>query len=314
MKPIVKYIRLYYQIVNKRSLLSISLFTALLIFINFYFGIDDKIRTYSWLTKLSLWYLEYCIAFIIPYFIVNFVDKSALQFNKRFLTLLFIAPLLFALKQTINFDFHFTENIELNSYWQKVIYWPALLLISFVLIYFIWLWNDKKYQPFYGFKAKGTNWRPYWLMLVFMIPLIAAASTQNDFLAVYPKLQSLIELSSIGEIPIWQKVLYELSYGSDFINIELFFRGFLVLAFIKWAGKDALLPMACFYCAIHFGKPLGECISSFFGGMLLGIIVYNTRSILGGLIVHLGIAWMMELGGFIGNDFLNNLSVTIIHT
>jgi hypothetical protein len=32
----------------------------------------------------------------------------------------------------------------------------------------------------------------------------------------------------------------------------------------------------------------------------LGIVVYNTRSIYGGLIVHLGIAWMMEIGGYIG--------------
>jgi membrane protease YdiL (CAAX protease family) len=94
--------------------------------------------------------------------------------------------------------------------------------------------------------------------------------------------------------------LFELSYGADFISIELFFRGFLILAFIKWAGKDTILPMACFYCTIHFGKPLAECISSYFGGIILGIVVYHTRSILGGLIVHLGIAWMMEVGGYIG--------------
>ena len=72
---------------------------------------------------------------------------------------------------------------------------------------------------------------------------------------------------------------------------------------MKWVGKDAILPMAVFYCTIHFGKPIGECISSFFGGLLLGIITFNTRSIIGGLIVHLGIAWLMELGGYIGNIY-----------
>jgi len=97
------------------------------------------------------------------------------------------------------------------------------------------------------------------------------------------------------------KLLFELSYGSDFFSIEIFFRGFLILAFIKWVGKDAILPMACFYCTIHFGKPLGECISSYFGGLLLGIIVYNTRSMFGGLMIHLGIAWLMEIGGYLGN-------------
>jgi hypothetical protein len=71
-------------------------------------------------------------------------------------------------------------------------------------------------------------------------------------------------------------------------------------------GKAAILPMACFYCTIHFGKPLGECISSYFGGMILGIVVYHTRSIFGGLMVHLGIAWLMEIGGYVGNAYFNN--------
>lgn len=96
-------------------------------------------------------------------------------------------------------------------------------------------------------------------------------------------------------------LLFEISYGIDFITIELFFRGFLVLAFIRYVGQDAILPMAVFYCSIHFGKPLAECISSFMGGLILGIIVYHTQSITGGLVVHLGIAWLMEIGGYLGN-------------
>jgi hypothetical protein len=134
-----------------------------------------------------------------------------------------------------------------------------------------------------------------------MVPLIAAASTQADFLAMYPKLKSFFLTDENMNLSWLHKLLFELSYGSDFFSIEIFFRGFLILAFIKWVGKDAILPMACFYCTIHFGKPLGECISSYFGGLLLGIIVYNTRSMFGGLMIHLGIAWLMEIGGYLGN-------------
>ena len=76
-----------------------------------------------------------------------------------------------------------------------------------------------------------------------------------------------------------------------------------MLAFAHFVGKDAILPMAAFYCVIHFGKPLPECISSYFGGLLLGILVYKTHTIIGGLIVHLGIAWLMEAGGTVGNSF-----------
>jgi hypothetical protein len=137
-------------------------------------------------------------------------------------------------------------------------------------------------------------------MLLVMVPLIALASTQHDFLAMYPKLKSISFLKGHRHSG-WYKLLYELSYGSDFVSIELFFRGFLILAFAKWFGKDAILPMACFYCTIHFGKPLGECISSYFGGLILGVVIYNTRTIWGGLVVHLGIAWLMELGGYLGH-------------
>jgi hypothetical protein len=165
----------------------------------------------------------------------------------------------------------------------------------------VWRAFDR-HQPFYGLSYKDFSLKPYLLMLLIMVPLIAAASTQPDFLAMYPKLHNVAFLAGERNSG-WYKVLYELSYGIDFVGIELFFRGFLVLAFVKWVGKDAILPMAIFYCTIHFGKPLGECISSFFGGLILGVVTYHTRSIIGGLIVHLGIAWLMELGGYLGNSW-----------
>jgi hypothetical protein len=45
---------------------------------------------------------------------------------------------------------------------------------------------------------------------------------------------------------------------------------------------------------------MGEAISSFWGGVLLGIISYNNKTVWGGLVVHLGIAWLMEAGSWIG--------------
>jgi hypothetical protein len=179
-----------------------------------------------------------------------------------------------------------------------VIYWPVRLVLVVSILFVIWKWRDPD-QPFYGLTAKNFNGKPYWSMLFIMLPLVAAASTQKDFLQMYPRIQTI--LAGSAPLDSFHKFLFELSYGSDFFGIELFFRGFLVLAFLKIAGKDAILPMACFYCTIHFGKPLGECISSYFGGIILGIVVANTRSIWGGLMVHLGIAWMMELAGYIGN-------------
>ena len=303
MRSIVLYIKEYFSAIDKRVLALVTCLAAILIYLNFHFGLDGAIRKNGFPIKLIAWWGVFAFALAIPYLIYHWLQKRDYTFNGSFLLLLFIAPGIFALKLSIDLPFHFSDDPGWNNYWEHIVCWPSLVIITGGILYFVWIFLDKKQQPFYGTRTKGMNWRPYLLMLLIMLPLVAAASTQPDFLAVYPKIQSIEGMYSGQGITWWHKLLFEISYGSDFITIELFFRGFLVLAFVKWAGKDAILPMACFYCTIHFGKPLGECISSYFGGMILGIIVYNTRSIFGGLIVHLGIAWMMEIGGYIGNGF-----------
>jgi hypothetical protein len=278
----------------------VSVFMALCIFVNYYFGLDDSIRKNSFAVKLIAWTLVFAIVSGLPWLIYHLLLKRSYTERPLFLLLFLIGPLLFAIKLSLDIHFHFSDEAEWNNYWNHIVYWPLLLLIIGALLFITWKLSGAE-KPFYGLTTRGVNWKPYWLMLLIMLPLIALASTQSDFLAVYPKLQSVEAIFQDERTTWWHKLLFELSYGSDFITIELFFRGFLILAFIKWAGKDAILPMACFYCSIHFGKPLGECISSYFGGLILGAIVYNTRSIYGGLLVHLGIAWMMELGGYLGS-------------
>lgn len=300
MKTIIGYIKEYFKQADKRLLAFVSAFTALLVFLNYHFDLDVLIRKNSFPVKLISWYGVFGFAFIIPYLISRFTTGKNYFSRPRFNLLLFLAPLIFSLKLSLDISAPISDDAGWNNYWNHVIYWPSLVIITGVILFIIWNTADRQ-QPFYGLRTKGIDWKPYLLMLLIMLPLVALASTQPDFQAVYPKLRSVAGIFNDNRVTWWHKLLFELSYGSDFITIELFFRGFLVLAFIKWAGKDAILPMACFYCTIHFGKPLGECISSYFGGMLLGIVVYNTRSIVGGLLVHLGIAWMMEIGGYMGN-------------
>lgn len=301
MKSILQYIRRYFAETNKSILIAVSVFTAALILINYYFRLDFAIRkNTSFVIKLICWYVVFLTAFSIPYLITLLIRPFSGSTKKVFLLFIIVAPLLFALKLSLGISLYLSDNENWNNYWNHIIYWPALLIIITTILFLIWKYYDS-HQPFYGIKIKGIDWRPYLLMLLIMLPLIAAASTQADFLAVYPKLNAVAGINNEPGLQWWHKLLFELSYGSDFIGIELFFRGFLILAFVKWVGKDAILPMACFYCSIHFGKPLGECISSYFGGIILGIVVYHTRSVLGGLLVHLGIAWLMELGGYIGN-------------
>lgn len=160
-----------------------------------------------------------------------------------------------------------------------------------------WAFVDRKVQPLYGFKARDVTLWPYFVLLAAMMPLLLAASTQPDFQQTYPR---AARTALPADDPQWWllTLFYELCYSLDFVVTEFFFRGFLILAFAKYAGHRAILPMCAFYVSIHFDKPLGEAISSFFGGLILGVLAYRTGSIYGGIIVHLGIALAMEIIGW----------------
>jgi hypothetical protein len=302
MREIVEKIRIYFREADKRILALSALFTALLIFINYYFGLNEMIFMQEKPFQYLSWYLVFLMAFGFPYVLLIPFQKKNLFRNKKFTILFFLAPVLFAWKMAADIEFNFTDDPFINDYWNRVLYYPAKLVIITIGLMIIWYVFDRKHR-FYGTDLRNFHPRPYFIMLLIMLPLIAAASTQPDFLAMYPKLNNVSHYLETHPQAFY-KLLYELSYGIDFVGIELYFRGFLILAFIKWAGKDAILPMAVFYCTIHFGKPIGECISSFFGGIILGVVTYHTRTILGGLMVHLGIAWLMELGGYLGNLYI----------
>lgn len=308
MRQITGFIRVYAREVNKPVLVISTFFIAVLIWLNYARGLEYQLNYEAWKAGLPYpiiagHYLLFLAAFLVPHILLARGKKNYFR-QRGFMICLLSAPLIFALKMGIDTTLPVSKNDHWDQYWNDIFYWPLRLLMIIALLAILWRFFNRD-RSVYGLIAKKTNWTPYILMLLIMIPLIAAASTQPDFQATYPKLKEVLPLPEGAHPGWWYTLLFELSYGSDFFSIEIFFRGFLVIGFIKWAGKDAILPMACFYCTIHFGKPMGECISSYFGGLLLGIVAYHTRSIYGGLMVHLGIAWLMEAGGYIGNTFLS---------
>lgn len=307
MNIFLAYIRDYFKNINSILFFLCVLYVALIIFINYRYGLEPKIlyNISSRFYRFAAYYLMYFLAFSIPYLLLFLLKEKSVPEKELFLILILVAPAIFALKVCFT---GLTQVIQQSvpgtwgRYTALIANLPSRLVLVIIPLLLIW-WLGKYEPPFFGATLKSFNWKPYLTMLLIMIPLISWASTQHDFLHMYPKLKQVNFITAHTTNAGLYKLLFEISYGMDFITIELFFRGFLVLAFIRFVGQDAILPMAVFYCSIHFGKPLAECISSFFGGLLLGIVVYRTGSITGGLIVHLGIAWMMEIGGILGNKF-----------
>ncbi|HEX8059851.1 MAG TPA: CPBP family intramembrane glutamic endopeptidase, partial [Cyclobacteriaceae bacterium] len=166
---------------------------------------------------------------------------------------------------------------------------------------FVLAWLMETKQENFGVNRNKTDLRPYWKVLMILVPLVLIASFEPGFRNYYPvyRRYEITNLSNPSDLPAWFfAIAYEIGYGMDFFNVEFLFRGALVIGVSQLIGKEAILPMVGAYCFLHFGKPMGECISSIFGGYILGAVAFYTRSIWGGVIVHIGLAWMMELAAF----------------
>lgn len=180
----------------------------------------------------------------------------------------------------------------------------AQSLVTILLVLFgVWKW-DQPHEGFgfYGLRMKGVNFKLYGLLFLAMVPIIGLACLLPDIQAYYPvyaRAGGAKWAIFLGVSEIWAVLLFEISYLLDFISVELFFRGFLVLGMSRFLGKSALLPMVTIYAMLHFGKPIGEAISSVFGGYILGVLAYETRNIYGGIVLHGGIALLMELFAYI---------------
>jgi uncharacterized protein len=48
------------------------------------------------------------------------------------------------------------------------------------------------------------------------------------------------------------------------------------------------------YCMIHYGKPMTETLGAIGAGIILGTLAMRTRSIWGGVVIHVGVATMMD--------------------
>jgi hypothetical protein len=176
------------------------------------------------------------------------------------------------------------------------------VLLPLLIFYYF---QDRKEKHVYGLNARHFDVKPYFTMLLIMVPILIAASFSDSFLRQYPMYKTSRAHVFLG-VPEWMTAgVYEIAYGLDFITVEYLFRGFLVIGMMRVLGRGSVITMAVVYCVLHFGKPAGEAISSIFGGFVLGVVAYETRSVWGGVIVHMGIAWTMETVAFIQKSLMD---------
>jgi membrane protease YdiL (CAAX protease family) len=130
----------------------------------------------------------------------------------------------------------------------------------------------------------------YAVMLVVMLPLVIYFSSTTSFQSRYPFYNPVYDKSLFPDFIIW-----EIMYFAQFIGLEFFFRGFMVLGLKKRFGFYSVFIMTVPYCMIHFGKPMPETFGAIAAGFVLGMLAMKSRSIFMGVLIHYSVAITMDL-------------------
>lgn len=273
--------------------------------LNYYFNFEDDILESF---KGETWYILLClIYYAIPYLyaIVGYIfiyNKKHLFREKQFLFLSLFFPFILAFDQAFNYHKQWVAfiNDEILRYYVKATLNHTVTFLTYlipIIIYYISFEKDNKNM--YGLAPSKWDLKPYLFMLfVVMTPLIILASFSASFQESYP-IYNMSQYKNHLPGTYWQQVVvFESMYLFDFTYVELLFRGFMIHTMYKYMGIECVLAMATLYCTYHFGKPLGETVSSFFGGTVLGLLSLRTHSLYGGIIIHAGVALMMEAASF----------------
>jgi len=289
---------------NTRLYSFIALFLIVCITINYRYEVEDTIiDSYKGQPSRYLWYfLLYGFAYYGTVVIMQAAGRLRGIFRKKdFWVYSLFGLLLLSIEPEFSYSLaKYAASLD-NSlyYWNyKLVDETMPLICNGLPLYAFYRLYDQWADSFYGLTTRNVDVRPYLVMWLIMLPPIIWASFQTDFLETYPTYRLGLPVSQLG-LPEWALALiYELAYGSAFIITELVFRGFLVIAVAAVIGSEAILPMVVTYAFLHFGKPLGETIGSVLGGYILGVIALYSRNIWGGVAIHLGVAWMMEIAAW----------------
>jgi hypothetical protein len=292
--------------------ISIAVILAAGIILNYEFDLKDKfILGYS---HSPQYFFRWLFFFTTVYFFVLLVQaiwkNDFLPFrNKKFLLKISIGLLLLAF-DSYSRDFFQLIMIHIP---RPLIRWTYYMFTNInqflflgIALYVVKFFFDRREKHLYGFTVKGFIPKPYFLMILIVLPMIVWASFQTDFLKSYPIYKDNFGLLA-QRISPWKAVgSFELFYALRFFAVEVFFRGFLIIGMLNLIGERAIMPMVVLYSFWHFGKPVMETVGAAFGGYILGIIALRSGSVFGGIIVHYGIALLMETVAYIQIYLLKN--------
>lgn len=297
-----KYVREHFHL---GLYLSVAAFLIVCTYVNFTYDFEDGIidayhKTWRHWAYMSM-FMGFPFLMTCMLLYVFGINRTWVK-SREFWLLFGFGFVLLGLSRTLYYHYALIEHLDAVDYnFARKVLWRAksffTVFIPLMLFYHYYEKNRDKEKNWYGLSFRQTDFKPYAILLLAVVVGIGLASFMSDLTNYYPRYipSGGSRFAQKHDLDEWIAVfIYESVYGANFLNVELFFRGFLVIGFTRVLGGQAVLAMVGSYVFLHYGKPMAEAISSAFGGYLIGILAYYSKRIWGGVILHVALAWSME--------------------
>jgi uncharacterized protein len=170
-------------------------------------------------------------------------------------------------------------------------YWSLCRFVGYVVIPLVVVsFMPGERLKDYGLSFKGVS-RHAWIygvLLLIVLPAIVTVSFTAPFQHKYPFYK--LAARSWTDFFAWEFI-----YGVQFLSLEIFFRGFMLHGMKRVLGAYSIFAMVVPYCMIHFSKPWVETYGAIAAGIALGTLSLRTRSIWCGVLIHLSVAFSMDI-------------------
>jgi len=193
-------------------------------------------------------------------------------------------------------DAFFRQFAEFVSSWPYPGLWPSayigvssvLLRTVVPLVVIVLILRARPSSYGYALPKSWRSGRIYLAMLAIMTPVVWVAAGTEAFQSTYPWVPEVRDS--------WRALLlWEVFYLAIFVSGESFWRGFLVFGLFRRFGYHAVSISMVPYVMIHFGKPIVETLGAIVAAYALGYLALKHRTFVWGVVVHFGVALMMDV-------------------
>jgi len=193
------------------------------------------------------------------------------------------------------------ETDGLDHYWSRM-WWAASVTLAYIVppyLYCRFVMKIRLREMGVSLTGLRGHLPVYFLLFMGVLPFVAVASLTGPFLEQYP-------INEDAGLSLRLFILWELLYALQFLGLEFFFRGVMLQPTARILGVWSVVVMVIPYTMLHLRKPFLECSGAVIAGLLLGYLALRARSIWGGVMLHVGVAWTMDVlailrkGGFGG--------------